>query len=624
MAQLISPGVSVTVTDSSFYIPAAAPTVPLIFMASRANKMQPDGVTLAAGTTESGVIRTVTSVGQSLQLYGTPYFWEDSSGNPLHGDARNEYGLFALNQFLGIGNVAYVVRANVDLTDGAETFIGIGTPVAGDVTRVGVGDGILDTISASSAFVQLETISVIMTSSGEEATFTVEGSVSGIIGNGVTGTPFASNKVNFTITDGAIPFSADDYFQFTLQYAPTAYAGSNPTGATSTSNGEFEDLTPLSGAVAEIISVEFTSATDFTVSGSVSGALGTGTVGSAFADFLNHISFTISAGSTAFEIGDEFQITLSQVNLFNPLGSNDAAKRVAITTAMKAAINGNQEVRSEIYEYNLILAPGYWECATDLLALSTDISDEAFVIADIPSDKTSEQAANWATTSARASGTNIAYYYPWGLAANLDGKQCVVSPSGIALRTYAYNDLQEYVWSAPAGVNRGVVTGVNSVGYVSGTFGTPTTFVETNLNVGQRDNLYAAFKNVNPITFFPGQGLIVFGQKTSSGAASALDRINVVRLVMYIKRQLRKGAFPFLFEPNDKTTRDNFKAMADAFLNDVMTKRGLFDFVTLCDTSNNTPFVIDNNQMILDVAISPAKTVEFIYIPINIVSTGAI
>ena len=114
MSTLVSPGVSVTVIDESFYIPASAPTVPLFFIASRANKMQPNGTAVAAGTTESSVVRTVTSIGQSVSLYGVPYFWKDSSGKEFHGDARNEYGLFALNQFLGVGNLAYEIgRAHV-------------------------------------------------------------------------------------------------------------------------------------------------------------------------------------------------------------------------------------------------------------------------------------------------------------------------------------------------------------------------------------------------------------------------------------------------------------------------------------------------------------------------------
>lgn len=610
MATLVSPGVSVTIIDESFYIPASAPTVPLFFVATRKGKLQPNGITPAAGTMENSVVRTVTSIGQSVQLYGVPYFWKDSSGNEFHGDARNEYGLFALNQFLGIGSRAFVVRANIDLTDAAETFIGIGIPEATAPVRVGAGDGTMSAITATSPFVKPETISVIMTSASD---FSVTGSESGIIGNGLVGVPFVSTKVNFTVNAGSTPFSADDYFQFDLVYVPTTYNG--------TGNGKMTNLAADVNALDETWAVTFIDSTNFTVEGSISGATSAGAVG-AFYD-NNYINFTITAGSTAFVAGDEFTVALSTVVLNNPLGANDAAKRVAIKTALQAEINSNTEVRSEMYEYNLIVAPGYPEVVDELVALSNTVNDEAFVIADTPATKTPEQVANWALTSERVSSQNVAYYYPWCLASNLDGRDVAIAPSGTALRTFAYSDNQSYVWFAPAGVSRGLVTGVGKLGYVSGTLGSPTTFVEANLNQGQRDNLYEYFKNINPIVFFPGRGMIIWGQKTSYSAASALDRINVVRLLMYIKRALRKGSFPFVFEPNDKTTRDNVKAAADGFLNDILAKRGLYDFVTLCDESNNTPDRIDRNELYLDVALKPVKAVEFIYIPIRVLSTGA-
>ena len=617
MATLVSPGVSVTIIDESFYIPASAPTVPLFFVASRKGKKQPNGVTTAAGTVEHSVVRTVTSVGQSVQLYGVPYFWKDSSGNEYHGDARNEYGLFALNQFLGVGNRAFVVRANTDLTDAASTFMGMGVPVADTPTRVGVGNGTISGITATSVFVKPETIDVIMTSSTD---FMVVGSDSGIISTGIVGTPFVSTKINFTITQGSVLFSADDYFQFNLVYAPTSYAG--------VGNGTMTGIVADINAIPETWTITFTTPTQYTVTGSVSGATGTGVVGAAFDN--NFINFTINAGSIPFANADEFTLTMSIVNLFNPLGANDAAKRIAVVEALLAEITANTEVRSEIYEYNLIVAPGYPEVVQALVSLSNEIADEAFVIADVPVDKTPEQVARWAlvstpggNNSVRAQSQNVAYYYPWGKSANLDGRTVLVAPSGIALRTYAYSDNQAYVWMAPAGVKRGNVSGVSQVGYVTGTLGTATTFVEANLNQGQRDNLYEFFKNINPIVFFPGRGLIVWGQKTSYGAASALDRVNVMRLLMYVKRQLRKNSFPFVFEPNDKVTRDNLKAAADGFLNDIMAKRGLYDFVTLCDESNNTPDRIDRNEMYLDVALKPMKAAEFIYIPIRVLSTGA-
>lgn len=610
MATLVSPGVSVTVIDESFYIPAAAPTVPLFFIATQKGKLQPNGVTPAEATNEHSVVRTVTSLGQSVQLYGIPHFWNDLSGNEFHGDARNEYGLFALNQFLGVGNRAYVVRANIDLRDETTTFLSAGVPVADTPVLVGVGNGTISGITVPSAFVKPETITVVMTS---PTGFTVQGSESGIIGFGTVGVLFTSSKVSFTVNAGSIPFSANDYIEFDLVWEASSYFGAG--------NGEMVNILPDVDAVEETVTVTFTSATTFDVNGSVLGLHGAGTVGVPFDE--NTLNFTINAGSTPFVAGDEFTVVLTEINLFNPLGANDAAKRVSIVTALQAEINSNTEVRSEIYEYNLIVCPGYSEVVDELVALSNSVNDEAFVIADTPVTKTPEQVAVWALTSERVSSMNVAYYYPWGLASNLDGRNVCIAPSGIAARTYAYSDNQSYVWFAPAGVRRGTVTGVAQVGHVTGTLGTPTTFVETNLNQGQRDNLYEFFKNINPITFFPGRGLLVWGQKTSYGAASALDRVNVVRLVMYMKRQLRKGAFPFVFEPNDKVTRDNIKAMADGFLNDILSKRGLYDFVTLCDESNNTPDRIDRNELYLDVAIKPVKAVEFIYIPIRVLSTGA-
>jgi hypothetical protein len=609
MPTLVSPGVTVPVIDDSFYIPVSAPTVPLFFVASRTGKKQPDGITPAAGTNEHSVVRTVTSLGQSVQLYGVPYFWQDASGQAYHGDARNEYGLFALNQYLGVGNRAYVVRANVDLTDAASSFIGIGTPVTTAPNLMGVGNGSISGLTVVSPMVKLENFTLVATG---PFSFNVTGSVSGLIGIATVGVPFTSNKVNFTIQAGTTAFVAGDYFTFGLKYAPSSFTG--------TGNGTVSNLLPGDLAVPEVWTVDFISPTQFTVMGSVSGPTADGTVGAPYDN--GYLGFTINQGSVPFVAGDSFTFNLIQVLLNDPLGANDAAKRLAIKTALQAEINSNTEVRSEMYEYNIIVCPGYPEVVDELLALSVAVNDEAFVIADTPGNKSPDEVANWANTSERFNSTSVAYYYPWGLASNLDGNDVFCAPSGIALRTFAYSDSVSELWFAPAGVRRGLVTGVSKVGYITGAVGTPTTFVESNLNQGQRDNLYEFYKNINPIVYFPGRGIIIWGQKTAASAASALDRINVVRLVMYMKRGLRKGAFPFVFEPNDQITRDNLKAAADGFLGDIMIKRGLYDFVTLCDESNNTATRIDRNELWLDVAIKPVKAAEFIYIPIRVLNTG--
>lgn len=617
MATLVSPGVSVTIVDESFYIPVSAPTVPLIFIATKSGKMQPNGLTPAAGSNEHSVVRTVTSLGQSTQLYGIPSFREDING-PYHGDARNEYGLFALNQFLGVGNRAFVVRANIDLTDASLTLTRPDTIINTLPTFVGVGNGTITLISQGSQTV-VETITLTCIVGGVTASqFTVEGSQSGLIGVATNNQNFVSSRVNFTLTNGVTNFSVGDKFVFSFVYdASTSYNGVNPI----TGDGGFTSLTVDTLAVPETWTISFTSPTAFDVTGSLSGPFTAGAVGTPYDN--NYLNFQIDAGSTPFAVGDTFEVTLISQTISNPLGANDAAKRVAIKTALQAEINSNTEVRSETYEYNLILCPGYPEVVDELLALSVAVMDEAFVVADTPVDKTPEQIAVWSLTTDRFNSSSVAYYYPWGLASNLDGKDVVCAPSGIALRTYAYSDNISYVWFAPAGARRGLVTGVSKVGYVTGTLGTATTFVECNLNQGQRDNLYEFFKNINPIVYFPGRGILIWGQKTSATAASALDRVNVVRMLMYLKRSLRKGAFPFVFEPNDQVTRDNLKAAADGFLNDILIKRGLYDFATLSDETNNTPDRIDRNELWLDVAVKPVKSAEFIYIPIRVVSTGA-
>ncbi len=535
MATLVSPGTVVPITDESFYVPVSAPTVPLIFIATVENKYQADGIQIAPGTTESSVVRTVTSLAQSAQLFGIPSFQVApgdevlpvAQRSQLHGDARNEYGVATLNHFLNIGNRAYVVRADIDLGDDETISLAQTAPV-----YTGVGDGII--VDALSAI--------------------------GI------------------------------------------------------------DVDPVNG-VEETWTITAITSTDFSVVGSVSGAQGTAVVNTLYDNGV--VSFTIEPGSIPFNIGDRFTVSLvEQVTGTGSLGNNDTERRGNIAAALAAEINTNSEVRSERYEYNLILAPGFPEVVDELQSLAQSINDEAFILGSSPMDMNVEEIVSWSQSTDRKNGNGLAYYYPHGLVSNLDGSEVVIPAEAIALRTITYSDQVGDIWQAAAGAQRGLVTGVGNIGYVSGTLGEPTTFVETTLNNGQRDALYETGKNINPIAFFPGRGFLVFGQKTSSPASSALDRINVMRMMMMIKRSLRKGSFPFLFEINDQITRDNLKAMIDGFLGDILIRRGIYDFATVCDESNNTPTRIDRNELWCDVAIKPAKTAEFIYIPIRVVNTG--
>ena len=304
------------------------------------------------------------------------------------------------------------------------------------------------------------------------------------------------------------------------------------------------------------------------------------------------------------------------------------AQRRVIVNALASVISSNQDIRNETNRFNIMAVPGYPELADEMITVGTDRKNTVFSVIDAPfrlaPDATSTK--NWATNSNNAgengedglvtSDSYAAVYYPHGLTTNLDGTSVMVPASHMALRTLAFNDQVAFPWFAPAGFQRGLVNNATSVGYLNET---TSEFEPVALSEGQRDSLYS--NKVNPIGNFPGRGLAVFGQKTLNPVSSALDRINVARLVVYLREQLDDAVKPFLFEPNDEVTRANAKTVVDRLLGELVAQRGLFDFITVCDTTNNTPARIDRNELHIDIAIQPVKAVEFIYIPIRIQNT---
>jgi hypothetical protein len=306
-----------------------------------------------------------------------------------------------------------------------------------------------------------------------------------------------------------------------------------------------------------------------------------------------------------------------------------AAQNICIVRAIQSTINSNEDIRAEDIYYNLIAAPGYVEAIDEMLVLNEDRKETAFVVGDTPFTLTATGTSlqNWATNHDNALGNGpdglvsaskyFSVWYPSGLSSNVDGTDVVVPPSHMALRTIAYNDQVAYPWFAPAGLQRGIVNNAAAVGYVN----QEGQFISVKLNEGQRDVLY--INGINPIRVMPTGGIVVFGQKTRQPYASATDRINVVRLENYLRYQLNLLAQPFLFEPNDSTTRNAVKDAFDRFLSELITLRALYDFLVVCDLTNNTPARIDRNELWIDIAIQPVKAIEFIYIPIRIKNTGS-
>ena len=170
----------------------------------------------------------------------------------------------------------------------------------------------------------------------------------------------------------------------------------------------------------------------------------------------------------------------------------------------------------------------------------------------------------------------------------------------------ARNDINNFPWYSPAGTNRGAILNAVKLAY--------------NPSKSQRDKLYT--NRVNPVIFSPGAGIILFGDKTGYGKASAFDRINVRRLFIYLEDAITNAAKDQLFEFNDEITRTNFVNTIEPFLRDVQAKRGIFDYVVVCDQTNNTATVIDNNEFVADIYIKPARSINFIGLTFVATKTG--
>ena len=307
------------------------------------------------------------------------------------------------------------------------------------------------------------------------------------------------------------------------------------------------------------------------------------------------------------------------------------AQRKVVVQGLQSLVNSNQDIRDdESRLFNLMATPGYPELIGEMITLNYDRGLSAFIVGDspatLPADATSLN--NWATNTLLAPEDNadglvsrdeyMGMFYPWGFSSDNGGNNVVIPPSHMMLRTIALSDQVSFPWFAPAGIRRGGITNATSTGFVDA----EGEFNVVSLNEGQRDTLYA--QNVNPITFITGAGLVAYGQKTRARGTSALDRINVARLVIYLRSQLSKLAKPYIFEPNDKITRDEIKGAAESLLLELVGQRALYDFLVVCDESNNTPARIDRNELYLDIAIEPVKAVEFIYIPLRLKNTGEI
>ena len=262
------------------------------------------------------------------------------------------------------------------------------------------------------------------------------------------------------------------------------------------------------------------------------------------------------------------------------------------------------------YRFNVLLTPGLIDVyqtsqITTAVNNTQNRGDSIYVYDTVQFGASLNQVV---TQAAARNSSYAATYWPWIRTIDPDSGNFVWSPASTMIGgVYAFTDASSEPWFAPAGINRGGLSTVITA--------------ERKLSQGNRDTLYKG--NVNPIATFPGQGVVVYGQKTLQKQSSALDRVNVRRLLIALKSYIGQVAQNLVFEQNTAATRNAFLSQVNPYLETVQQRQGLYAYRVVMDDSNNTPDVIDRNQMVGAIYLQPTKTAEFIILDFNVLPTGA-
>lgn len=281
---------------------------------------------------------------------------------------------------------------------------------------------------------------------------------------------------------------------------------------------------------------------------------------------------------------------------------------------------GMQALDDDVINVGVALVPGVatQEVQNSLITLAETTQDFMALVAPPYAVGTVQDAIDWtngqaSTTGSRTTAINSSFaavHWPWvKVFSTFDGKDRWYDPSIFAARQMAYTDAVSDTWFAPAGFRRGRLT--------------KPTEVEVKLNQGDRDSLYSGGNIVNPIVAFPQQGLTIFGQRTGQRTPTSLDRINVRRLMIYVRKVILASTQRFVFEPNDEFTWSQIEGVVNPFLDDIRRRRGITEFRVVCDETTNTPLRVDRNELWTKVLLKPTKTAEVIVFEINLTNQSA-
>jgi hypothetical protein len=408
-----------------------------------------------------------------------------------------------------------------------------------------------------------------------------------------------------SFSENGLPVNLEHQWVFTLDEV-TALTGSTFTSAKPTTG--ISDAHWTSGS--------YVAGTSWNASAS----LGTGSNYKNILDSqINRFTSPMYGGADGLDIKerDPFRNTV--------IGSSETGDYVYYT--LRRAIDTIAD--AEVVAMNAVSLPGITnESITKYLIETVETRADALAVIDVTgcfqprhesANSLSDRQGNLDTvlTNMKARNLNSSYgcaYYPWvKVRDDLNGSFVDMPPSVVALGVLANTERSADVWFAPAGFRRG--------GLSFGAGGLPVVGVETKLTSRNRDDLYDI--NINPIASFPAEGIVVFGQKTLQATRSALDRINVRRLMIFVKRGISQIASTTLFQPNVEATWNSFKARANRFLGAVKVRFGVDDFRIILDETTTTPDLVDRNIMYAKIFIKPTRAIEFIAIDFIITRSGA-
>jgi uncharacterized protein len=307
-------------------------------------------------------------------------------------------------------------------------------------------------------------------------------------------------------------------------------------------------------------------------------------------------SFTSATGTVAANVGASMYELISTTT--QGLAASDYDNMVALF--------GNQEA----YQFNLLFTPGllndkHASVVSTIITNTQNRGDNLYVLDLIDYNGTVSSIITQAQTR---NTSYAASYWPWvRIVDPATGKQVWVPASTVIPGVYAFNDKVSAPWFAPAGINRGGLSTVLQAQF--------------KLTQANKDSLYS--NNINPLATLPKNGVVVFGQKTLQKQSSALDRVNVRRLMIEMKNYIRQIADTVVFEQNTIATRNSFVARVTPFLEGIQQKQGLYAYKIIMDDSNNGPAVIDQNQLVGQIYIQPTRTAEFISLDFILLPTGA-